>query len=171
MAKIYSIKHELNTQDNRGTENPFFIIFEKEQIAGDPDLQDCTKEYYVTSDNRIGDRNDVIEYLKDNEIDYPKDLEKMEDYEFDDWIMENEEIDFWHYHEINVFVTACLTLRGAEEYLKENGHNLRKPFIYVMGMYRNGEMKTIRHFLIKHDLQALCYYSDKKEFEDLKLED
>ena len=169
MTKLYSIKEELETQDNRGTQDPFYCVFEKHKIAGDPDRQDCTKEYYQC-DGSIGDRNDVMEFLKENEIEYPETLSEMDEYDFDEWVREKAEINFWHYHEINEFETACFTNKAAQKYIDENAHNLSKPFICVHGMYRNGEMKTIREFLMKHDLHALRYYSDKEEFENVELE-
>ena len=37
---------------------------------------------------------------------------------------------------------------GCKEYLKQNGHNLNKPRIYVESFHRCPEMIAIREFLI-----------------------
>ena len=50
--------------------------------------------------------------------------------------------------EVDEFVTACLTETGAESYLKVNGHNLRKPYIFVTSLFRNEEMKRLRDWLL-----------------------
>lgn len=51
------------------------------------------------------------------------------------------------YVEVDVFVTACLTERGCQDYIALNGHNLTRPFIYVFSGYRNGEWKFLRDAL------------------------
>jgi hypothetical protein len=46
------------------------------------------------------------------------------------------------------FVTACLTRKGAEDYIACNGHNLTNPYIYVESLYRNAEMIALRNHLM-----------------------
>ncbi|MDA1380579.1 hypothetical protein PCI56_13720 [Plesiomonas shigelloides subsp. oncorhynchi] len=52
------------------------------------------------------------------------------------------------------FVTACFTEDGANEYLAVNKHNLNKPFIYVMSLYRNAEMIQLRDALMQGSLKV-----------------
>ncbi len=47
------------------------------------------------------------------------------------------------------FVTACLTRKGAEDYIARNGHNLTKPYIYVESLHRNEEMIALRNHLME----------------------
>ncbi|MCP3966673.1 MAG: hypothetical protein GY718_10035 [Lentisphaerae bacterium] len=48
-----SIAHEINTQDNRATQDPLFCVFEKERIYGlDPDYSDGY-EYDSETDDKI----------------------------------------------------------------------------------------------------------------------
>lgn len=42
------------------------------------------------------------------------------------------------------FVTACVSERGCEEYIRANGHNLTDPRIYVASGHRNREWQTLR---------------------------
>lgn len=46
-----------------------------------------------------------------------------------------------------LFVTCCFTAKGCEDYIAANGHNLKKPRIYVESGYRNREWEIMREFL------------------------
>lgn len=46
------------------------------------------------------------------------------------------------------FLTACLTLRGAEAALADDGHNHPNPHIYVTSGYRNPEWIKLRAVLM-----------------------
>ena len=48
----------------------------------------------------------------------------------------------------NQFESAFLTRKGAEDYIKIQGHNMCKPFIYVEGLFRNYEMQEVRNILM-----------------------
>jgi hypothetical protein len=53
----------------------------------------------------------------------------------------------FRYVEIDEFVTACLTEQGCNDYLDRNGHNLKQPFIFVFGGWRNKEWEFLREAL------------------------
>lgn len=55
------------------------------------------------------------------------------------------------YFEVGEFVNAHFTEKAAKEHIRINGHNLRKPFVYVTSLYRCSEMIKIRHHLMEMD--------------------
>lgn len=60
---------------------------------------------------------------------------------------ENDDGDEIPFIEVNEFVNAHFTEKAAKEHIRINGHNLRKPFVYVTSLWRCGEMKAIRNWL------------------------
>lgn len=52
------------------------------------------------------------------------------------------------YVEVDSFVNAHFTRKAAQKYIDSNKHNLRKPFVFVISLYRCDEMIEIRHFLL-----------------------
>jgi len=42
---------------------------------------------------------------------------------------------------------ACFTEQGCRDYLARDGHNLRLPFIYAFGSFRNSEYQFVRKWL------------------------
>lgn len=57
------------------------------------------------------------------------------------------------YVEVDEFVTACFTEHGCKDYININGHNLKKPFIFVFSGYRNAEWEFLRDTLWDGALQ------------------
>jgi len=58
------IKERLNTQDNRATADPIFIVYDWERIPSNQDYTD--KSMFVDSEGKIAeDKKELIEYLKD----------------------------------------------------------------------------------------------------------
>lgn len=106
-----TIAHEINTQDNRITQDPLFCVFEKERIYG------LRSDY---SD----------QYERDEETD-----EKV------------------YYVERDRFVNAHFTEAAAKEHIRINGHNLKKPFVYVTSLWRCEEMIAIRNALANQSLE------------------
>lgn len=120
------LKHELLTQDNRITSHPLFIVFQEDYYPADGDFDgDGIMFTSYDSDCQCYDCNDNF---------------KCEDYE---------ECTRYGYWKTKRFVTCCLTNKGAEAYIKANGHNLKNPFIYVESAYRNQEMIDIREYFMK----------------------
>ena len=144
---IEYLKKELLTQDNLGTENPFYIVFEKKMQLVPKNHSD---EYiWLKEDNVFNSDDEVKEYLLiDCEI--PKEEVDKLDFEWDNEL----EIEYYkfrkeYYIELDIFNQAFLTRKGAEDYLNINSHNLRKPYIYVWHMWRNEEMKAIRKYFME----------------------
>ncbi len=124
---------ELHTQDNLGTADPLFVVFEKERIYNIDDGDGY--EWRSAEDWNEADEEGAIA------------LEKLVD------ALEETQLDGVKYVKSNYierdrFVTACFTRKGAEDYLAVNGHNLTRPFIYVSSLHRNQEMIEVRKHLM-----------------------
>ncbi len=124
------IGQSLRTQDNHCTHQPLFIVYQKRRIYGiDTSLTDDVVwrdiEGYEANEDEIKE----LEKTYNDTLDIP-----------DNWYRTG-------YMDIDVFVTACFTEEGAKKYIEVNGHNLKKPHIYVETLYRNGEMNLIRESL------------------------
>lgn len=149
MTDIETIKKNLETQDNRATAEPLYVVFQKDRIWSDS----TEWENYVWMDSECDYEAENAEELRNfflgNCID-PDDARKVKE-------MTDEEIESYaeehgfekrYWREIDRFVTACFTEQGAKDYIALDGHNLTKPFIYVTGLQRNNEMILIRNFLM-----------------------
>jgi hypothetical protein len=53
------------------------------------------------------------------------------------------------YVDVDRFVTACLTLKAAKDFIDCNLHRLREPFVYVDSLHRNDEMIAVRNHLME----------------------
>lgn len=136
MQGLKEIGREIATQDNACTSNPIFAVQQKKRILGiDPDY----------SDNHawVDDYGDYHVYYPGEE-----EFEKAErEYE-----NTGDEPHGWSrtaYLDTWEFVTACFTRKGCEDYIRQNGHNLTEPRIYVYSAYRNYEWQAVRDFLQK----------------------
>lgn len=139
--RLRKMQTALNTQDNRITSYPLFCVYEKESVVTDEDYgydEIVWFDNYAACDiDSESDKYRRLELLhKDcreyNPIRYSRCAIKY----------------------IDKFVTACFTEDGANEYLAVNKHNLNKPFIYVMSLYRNAEMIQLRDALMSGNLTA-----------------
>lgn len=142
---LKALGNAIATQDNRATMHPLFVVFQKREIVTDEDYDydfigwyddegDCADE--ETEAKLDAMRHDISsDYFAVDEITIEGDCENIT----------------WRriaIKEVDVFVTACFTEQGCKDYLSRNGHNLRKPFIYVTSLYRNTEMIGLREFLL-----------------------
>lgn len=71
------------------------------------------------------------------------------------WVLDGEVVEpntpnaeEYAYRDLWVTVMVSFTEDGAKEYLRQNGHNLREPRIYVESFNRCPEMIAIRDFLM-----------------------
>lgn len=126
---IQRISESLKTQDNRITDQPMFVVFEKREIIG--------------SDEHSPSR---IAWCRDGEEVSELRAKRLEALHQDC----RGTLDYYRYamQEIDVFVTACFTEQGCKDYLSLNGHNLRLPYIFAAGSYRNNEYQQVRNWII-----------------------
>ncbi|MBN3145329.1 Lar family restriction alleviation protein [Pectobacterium brasiliense] len=122
------IGNNINTQDNRITDQPMFVVFQKREIIGS-DEHSPSRIVWVWDGEEVSElRAKRLEALYRNGRDTRG---------FDRYAMQ----------EIDEFVTACFTEQGCEDYLSLNGHNLRQPYIFACGSFRNNEYQTVRNWL------------------------
>lgn len=131
--ELRDIGNNIRTQDNRITDQPFFAVMAKREIVASED-HDCDRICWV--ENQSGD------YVEATETQHRR-LEAI----YQSRCEVREGWDRYAVKEIDVFVTGCFTELGCKDYIRKNGHNLNKPFIYAFGSYRNDEYQAVRNFL------------------------
>lgn len=128
--RLRKIGHEIRTQDNLATENPIFMVQQRRRLYG------MSWEY---TDNCTWVHEDGGE-----EIDEDGRVELEESWQTNGCTY----IDGCHrvgYVDIWENVQPFFTRKGAEEYLRVNGHNLRpETRIFVESGWRNREWADIR---------------------------
>jgi len=131
---INQLQHELNTQDNLFTEDPIYIVYEWEQIYSEQE-----GEEYEWRD-------------EDHDLIDDKEIKKLTDKE-----IEEKGYSKCYYKEVRRFISAFLTMKSAEQFIKQNSYHWRKPHVYVETLWRNEEMKGIREYFMK------CQAKEKKK--------
>ena len=149
---LKEIQENLNTQDNRATANPIFIVYDWERIPSHSDYTD--KFMFVDNEGKIAEnREDLIAFLEDNDCcgKLPKEeLKEMDDNSLIEWIKENgfETIDKVYYIKKRVFINIFFTEKAANDFIKQNHYHYTKDVhTYVACLWRNPEMQYIRKCL------------------------
>lgn len=157
--KLVAMAKELHAQDNLATAHPIFMVQQLCRTYGfDPAYSD-DKVVYINEDGITVtiDPNGEDPYLCPNEdCAKPLSLEAMDDeycnhcdhsFTHGDWCLTRTAYqDTWDN------VQPFFTRKGAEEYLRINGHNLKEPRIYVESAFRNAEWQAIVEMLMKLNL-------------------
>jgi hypothetical protein len=156
MIDLNKIQNNLKTQDNRITSDPLFVVFQKRRVSADSNFSE-SYWFVLDSETTCENHKELREWLEgncdflkyNNGIDHNNisDETQVEDYKVEE-MAENEGFEKYYYQDIDIFVTACFTEEGAKDYLRQNQHNLTKPYIYVTSLYRNDEMIGIRELLM-----------------------
>lgn len=133
--ELYTIGELIRTQDNRITDQPMFVVFQKREIIG--------------SDEHSPSR---ICWVRDGEEVNPLRALRLEILYQDGRDTSN--YDRYAMQEVDEFVIACFTEHGCKEYLRQNGHNLRLPYIYACGSFRNNEYQLVRNWLAGIKVEA-----------------
>jgi len=164
---IKNLSHEMKTQDNRGTAQPYGLIIggKTTQIA---DFDNCDNkavhwnesEYYSFEDFiesledyylEDAESHPVIDFIKSHDID---DLDNLRNYEYDINELISEPINVYGYTVEDDFTSHTLgnfflTDKSAKAYVEANKHNMRKPFTYGIHLYRNPEMERLYQIIHK----------------------
>ena len=132
---LRQMSENLKTQDNAGTADPIFVVYERLMIVG---LEDGYQESWSWITDDDGDTTEADDDLVPILTKLHDDCEPLV-------------IGSRTYRKIGIkyvdkFCAAFLTRKGAENYLAINKHNLTAPFIYVESMFRNAEMIAVRNF-------------------------
>lgn len=151
------------TQSSSHTEAPVYTVYSKQEICVDGDC-DYDKVVYIRS-SRSGENDELdyetfqeLESAYNNATDYrittvDSEGEQVE-YPFPDDPFDDEEKfdpDEWEQKFIKLidrFEQAFFIRQNAENYIRNNSHNLKESFIYVESAYRNSEWQAIRELLV-----------------------
>ncbi|WP_374063503.1 ead/Ea22-like family protein [Klebsiella quasipneumoniae subsp. similipneumoniae] len=133
--ELYTIGDLIRTQDNRITDQPMFVVFQKREIIG-------SDEHSPSRVCWVWDGEEVSELRA-------KRLEAL----YQDG-RDTRGYDRYAMQEVDEFVTACFTEHGCKDYLRQNGHNLRLPYIYACGSFRNNEYQLVRNWLAGIKVEA-----------------
>ncbi|MFG0782454.1 hypothetical protein ACF8O5_18685 [Raoultella sp. TYF_8] len=126
--ELYTIGELIRTQDNRITDQPMFVVFQKREIIGS-DEHSPSRICWVWDGEEVSElRAKRLEALYQDGRDTRR---------YDRYAMQ----------EVDEFVTACFTEHGCKDYLRQNAHNLRLPYIYACGSFRNNEYQLVRNWL------------------------
>ncbi|HIH9648887.1 TPA: hypothetical protein ACYVCC_003215 [Klebsiella pneumoniae] len=126
--ELYTIGDLIRTQDNRITDQPMFVVFQKREIIG-------SDEHSPSRICWVWDGEEVSELRAKRLEALYQDGRNTRGY------------DRYAMQEVDEFVTACFTEHGCKDYLRQNGHNLRLPYIYACGSFRNNEYQLVRNWL------------------------
>lgn len=129
---LENIQVLLETQDNRITADPLFIVYQKRAVYGIEDGYDFDGITWVNEYAEEVDSEELAEAIKTGV--YPEDWRGIQ------------------YKLIDEFVTCTFTEHAANVYIQSNKRNLRDPFTYVESLYGSNEMKELRKMLLKGDL-------------------
>ncbi|SAP72758.1 ead/Ea22-like family protein [Klebsiella oxytoca] len=132
---LYTIGDLIRTQDNRITDQPMFVVFQKREIIG-------SDEHSPSRICWVWDGEEVSELRA-------KRLEAL----YQDG-RDTRGYDRYAMQEVDEFVTACFTEHGCKDYMRQNGHNLRLPYIYACGSFRNNEYQLVRNWLAGIKVEA-----------------
>ena len=130
------IGENIRSQNNRCTADPIFCVFEKVPTPAAEGYNHTRIEWYDSDHDR-----DTT----------PLQAARLEAL-FDGGRCDDNDYKCWRrlaMHDVDTFVTACFTFKGCEDYLAQNGHNLRQPFVYVTSAYRNDEYKAVREWMMQ----------------------
>ena len=133
--ELYTIGELIRTQDNRITDQPMFVVFQKREIIG-------SDEHSPSRICWVWDGEEVSELRA-------KRLEAL----YQDG-RDTRGYDRYAMQEVDEFVTACFTEHGCKDFLRQNGHNLRQPYIYACGSFRNNEYQLVRNWLAGIKVEA-----------------
>lgn len=122
----------LKTQDNRCTADPVFVVFSKQEIVVD-------EGYDYDRIILVDDEGDEIEGLKAER------LERLHEGYRD---IDEDKYRRLAVKAIDQFETACFTEQGCKDFLKIQGHNLKRPFIYAHSFWCNQEMLDLRNLML-----------------------
>jgi len=159
--KLIDLANEMTTQDPRGTRMPHMFQIRTKYKEYDWGLNGDNRCYIDDEGEEIESHQDLINYLNNNDIEYPSDIEKM--WEDSWWVSEDKNFinqdlnDFlnnvlpnlkecsfsWRYKYENMFFTE----KGCKKHIELNHYHYSDPVDYLNHAWRNPEMELISTFL------------------------
>jgi len=149
--QLMKISHELNTQDNRVTADPIWIIFDKQKIPTSDEYSD--NYYWYDSVNHCKLTEEQIKkLLKDKEDDFTKRYREIKRNQFKDHesIMSKMGYERVFYIEVDTRPKGMfLTEKACKAWQQQNKHHLSdRAYDFVESLWRNPEMQLIRKILL-----------------------
>lgn len=138
---IEDIRKRIQNQDNWGTADPLFCVYEY-------------REYPKKEGYSYHPKEKIVDFwLSENGERW---VDDEEEYEAMSLLAESDVVSLnginWT-HETNVllpvFVTACFTEQGAKNYIERKKHDLKQPYIYAHSLVYNQEMKQVSDYLLE----------------------
>lgn len=132
---LRAVGREMHTQNNAATAHPVFVVQDEERIYG------------IASD--YADEANV-EWYDGCESSYAPDDPEVAEIEAA-WQSDHTEPGDWsrvYYVTRWRFVQLFFSRKGAEQYISDNAHNLKKPRVYVESAHRNRELIAVREALM-----------------------
>jgi hypothetical protein len=142
LQSLRKIASQLQTQNNKSTQNPLFVVYELKETIFNQDYG----HRYISQFNK----DTWNEYELDDEW-YTEDQidERLDDYNYDSGLeLTKDDLEVCENCYRDEFCQAFLTEAGAKEYIRINGHNLNKPYIWCESLHRNEEMILLRKVLM-----------------------
>lgn len=147
--ELADLANELNTQDNRITSHPLFIVEQEKRIYGMNGEQCDDLEYiwvYSEDSEYTCEPDEVCDQIREDcENDPDLGILNLHDEEIDpeEWGYEQ-----WFYVTEMEFKSAHLTERAANLYITQNSHRMRNPRTFVTSQYRCHEWNMVREHLM-----------------------
>jgi len=148
---LIELGKEMNTQNNRSTQFPAFVVMQKVKVYGDSSY--CSEVERKNSDDYNWE--DVLCDKCQKLLEDGKELPDL----CDDC---NDEGFLWFNWEDKI-VDNCgmfLTAKAAQRHIDENHYHYNKPFTYGISCWRNYEMQRVLEILSKlgGNGEALSHY-------------
>lgn len=159
---LLELSKQLNEQDNRITADPLFCVYYDEKVPTSEDYSDDFEWFDHEESEVIGDDDDLIEYLKENHLEWLQNYATGEEVEVSDvtiddleWETLPSKIDKVHYLKKKHFVKASLTEAGAQQFIDRKQHDYSPLYIYAESMCYQWQMIELRKWLLSlHKVQG-----------------
>lgn len=153
---LKEIQKELQTQDNRATKDPIFIVYDIRKVTSCEGYSDKWMYVDTADGDEIGNsKEELLEYLNNNyDAEPPNDLDEEDLLTWSNnrvnQIKRGNQIEKWYYQTIRELKGVFFTEKAADLFIVQNQHNLSSEVhTYVEFLYRNPEMQYIRDCLEK----------------------
>lgn len=161
--QLVALGTEMTTQNMRATAMPHMFQIQTQHKVFDHNLNGNNKCFiYADGDYLVIESPDeLINFLKSNNVEYPSDIKEMweesfytsEDEKFDgydlrDFIKENcEYLEESSYSWGQKYENSFFTAKGCKEHIESNRHHYKQPVDYLSHAFRNPEMELVSKFL------------------------